>query len=209
MTKGTNSRRLLVIGLDSADAGLIEAWMADGTMPNFARLRQQGLYSRLGTTAEIMHVSAWPSMYTGATPGHHGMYHAYQIRAGEQVIHRTEPGRIGLPPFWKLLDDAGRRCIVLDAFMDHPLPQFGGIQILEYGTWTWFGEPGSSPPGMLKDIKRRFGPYPAPEHSNLVQVPDDPAHFRDQLVAGTQVKAWVVQALMREQEWELMFATFG
>jgi len=209
MTKGTNSRRLLVIGLDSADAGLIEAWMADGTMPNFARLRQQGLYSRLGTTAEIMHVSAWPSMYTGATPGHHGMYHAYQIRAGEQVIHRTEPGRIGLPPFWKLLDEAGRRCIVLDAFMDHPLPHFGGIQILEYGTWTWFGEPGSSPPGMLKDIKRRFGPYPAPEHSNLVQVPDDPARFRDQLVAGTQVKARVVQALMREQEWDLLFATFG
>lgn len=145
MTKGTNSRRLLVIGLDSADAGLIEAWMSGWHDAEFCPAAAAGLLlPRLGTTAEIMHVSAWPSMYTGATPGHHGMYHAYQIRAGEQVIHRTEPGRIGLPPFWKLLDEAGRRCIVLDAFMDHPLPHFGGIQILEYGTWTWFGEPGCS-----------------------------------------------------------------
>jgi len=113
-------RRVLLLGLDSADADLIEQWMADGSMPHFANLRRQGLFGRLGTTAEVMHVSAWPTMYTGATPGHHGMYHAYQIRGGEQVIHRTEPGTIGLPPFWKLLDDAGRKCIILDAFMDYP-----------------------------------------------------------------------------------------
>jgi len=62
---------------------------------------------------------------------------------------------------------------------------------------------------MLKDIKRRFGPYPAPEHSNLVHVPNDPAHFRDQLVAGTQVKSKVIQALMKEHDWDLLFATFG
>jgi predicted AlkP superfamily phosphohydrolase/phosphomutase len=205
----SGNRRVLLLGLDSADADLIEQWMADGTMPNFAALRRRGLYGRLGTTAEVMHVSAWPTMYTGATPGHHGMYHAYQIRGGEQVIHRTEPSRIGLPPFWKLLDDAGRKCIVLDAFMDYPLQDFKGIQILEYGTWTWFGEPGSSPARMMRDIRRRFGPYPAPEHSNIVQVPDDPARFRDQLIAGTRVKSQVVRALMKEHDWDLLFATFG
>lgn len=209
MSAAAGKRRVLLIGLDSADADLIEQWMADGSMPHFAALRRQGLFGRLGTTAEVMHVSAWPTMYTGATPGHHGMYHAYQIRAGEQVIHRTEPGRIGLPPFWKLLDDAGRKCIILDAFMNYPIKGFKGIEILEYGTWTWFGEPGSSPPGMLKDIRRRFGPYPAPEHSNLVRVPDDAIGFRDQLVAGTEVKSKVIQSLMKEHDWDLLFATFG
>ena len=44
-------------------------------------------------TAEVMHVSAWPSIYTGTTPGHHGMYHAYQARAGEQIsVMDMEPG---------------------------------------------------------------------------------------------------------------------
>jgi len=208
-TSAAKKQRVLLIGLDSADADLIEMWMADGTMPNFARLKREGMWSRLGTSAEVMHVSAWPTMYTGTTPGHHGMYHAYQIRAGEQVIHRTEPSRIGQPPFWKFLDDAGRKCIIFDAFMDYRLPGFKGKQILDYGTWTWFGEPGSNPAGLLNEVKRRFGPYPAPEHSNQVTVPDDPAGFRDQLVAGTKVKSQVAQALIKENDWDFLFVTFG
>jgi predicted AlkP superfamily phosphohydrolase/phosphomutase len=202
-------RRVLLIGLDSADADLIDGWINAGFLPTFARLRQDGIHARLGTTAEVMHVSAWPTIYTGTTPGHHGLYHAYQIRAGEQLIHRTEPASAGQPPFWKFLDEAGRRCIVFDAFMDYRLPGYRGMQILDYGTWTWFGEPGSSPPGLLRDIRRRFGAYPAPEHSNFVQVPDDVAGFAAQLVAGAQQKSRIAQALMREHDWDFLFVTFG
>ncbi|MEP7242600.1 MAG: alkaline phosphatase family protein [Gammaproteobacteria bacterium] len=206
---GKSDRRVLLIGLDSADAELIEQWMEAGAMPAFRALRENGMWSRLGTTAEVMHVSAWPTLYTGTTPGQHGLYHAYQITAGAQEIHRAYPETAGRPPFWKYLDDAGRKCVILDAFMNYRLEGFKGVQILDYGTWTWFGEPGSTPRGMLNDIKRRFGPYPAPEHSNCVKVPDDPLAFRDQLVAGTEVKSKVVRSLMGEQNWDFMFVTFG
>jgi predicted AlkP superfamily phosphohydrolase/phosphomutase len=202
-------RRVLLIGLDSADAELIERWAGEGALPGFRRLMDEGRWSRLGTTADVMHVSAWPTLYTGTTPGHHGMYHAYQVRAGVHGVQRTEPQWCGVPPFWKALDDAGRRCVIFDAFMDYPLPGFRGTQILEYGTWTWFGEPGSIPRSMLGDLKRRFGPYPAPEHANLVQVPDEPLRFRDQLVEGARVKARITRALMSEQDWDFMFVTFG
>jgi predicted AlkP superfamily phosphohydrolase/phosphomutase len=204
-----SGQRTLLIGLDSADADLIEAWSASGFLPTFARLRREGLWGRLRTSAEVMHVSAWPTLYTGATPGHHGMYHAYQVRAGDQRVHRTEPEWCGLPPFWKYLDDAGRKCIIFDAFMDYRLPAFKGVQVVDYGTWTWFGEPGSTPGGMLREIQRRFGRYPAPEHSNLVQVPDDLGRFAGQLAAGASTKGRVVQALVREHDWDLMFVTFG
>lgn len=203
------TRRVLLIGLDSADAELIGAWADAGFLPAIARLRREGVWGRLGTSAEVMHVSAWPTLYTGTTPGHHGLYHAYQIRAGSQLIHRTEPASCGQPPFWKYLDAAGRRCIVFDAFMDYRLPGFGGIQILDYGTWTWFGEPGSTPAGMLREIRRRFGPYPAPEHSDFLRVPDDTRGFADQLIAGAGLKARIVQSLMREQAWDFLFVTFG
>lgn len=201
--------RVLLIGLDSGDAELIEAWMASGHLPNFAALKQQGLWSRVGTTAEIMHVSAWPTLYTGTGPGQHGLYHAYQVYAGEQLIRRPDPSGAGRPPFWKFLDDAGRKCIVFDAFMDYALPGFKGQQILEYGTWTWFGTPASTPNGLLGDIKRRFGAYPAPEHTEQVQVPDNPLAFRDKLVAGAAVKGRISSALMRENDWDLLFVTFG
>jgi len=202
------ARRVLLLGLDSADAELIERWADAGHLPTFARLRREGLWSRLGTTAEVMHVSAWPSIYTGVTPGHHGLYHAYQVRAGDQRIHRTLPSWMAKPPFWKYLDDAGRRCIVLDAFMDAPLPGFGGLQILEYGTWTWFGAPGSTPKRMLKEIISRFGKYPAPEHTEQVTIPDQ-IWFRDKLVEAAAVKSKVTRWLLKEHAWDMAFVTFG
>ncbi|HUP00990.1 MAG TPA: alkaline phosphatase family protein [Gemmatimonadota bacterium] len=200
--------RVLLIGLDSADADLVERWCEDGSLPTLAALRREGAWGRLRTTAEIMHVSAWPTIYTGATPGRHGMYHAYQIRAGEQTVHRTEAESCALPPFWKFLDDAGRKCLVMDAFMDYPLDGFGGIQILEYGTWTWFSDPAASPKKVWKEILRRFGPYPAPEHTRVLAVPE-PARFRDQLVAGARVKGEITRWLLREKPWEMAFVTFG
>lgn len=202
-------RRVLLIGLDSADAELIESWAEAGFLPTFARLRREGMWGRIGTSAEVMHVSAWPTLYTGTTPGHHGLYHAYQIREGSQLIHRTDPANCGQPPFWKYLDAAGRRCIIFDAFMDYRLPGFRGMQILDYGTWTWFGEPGSTPPGMLGDIRRRFGPYPAPEHSNCLQVPEDTRGFADQLISGARLKSRIARALIAEQDWDFLFLTFG
>jgi predicted AlkP superfamily phosphohydrolase/phosphomutase len=208
MSGNDHRRRVLLLGLDSADAELIEQWCEQGHLPALSRLREEGLWSRLGTTAEVMHVSAWPSIYTSTTPGHHGLYHAYQIRAGEQRIHRTLPKDCAQPPFWQILDRAGRKCIVMDAFMATPVENFGGIQILEYGTWTWFGEPLARPEKLWRDIIRQFGAYPAPEHTRVTTVPN-PRWFRDRLLAGAEVKSRVVRWLLREHEWDLAFITFG
>jgi predicted AlkP superfamily phosphohydrolase/phosphomutase len=208
-TQGTGrGARVLVIGLDSADALLVDRWCSAGHLPTLASLRSQGLWGRLGTTAEVMHVSAWPTLYSGVTPGRHGMYHAYQIRAGEQHVHRTVASDCAEPPFWKWLDAAGRRCIVLDAFMDYPLEGFGGIQIVDWGTWTWFTETTGQPSRLLKDLVRQFGKYPSPEHMDVLSVPD-PVWFRDRLVAGTRVKAKATRWLLREHAWDMAFVTFG
>jgi len=201
--------RLLLIGLDSADAELIEAWMADGTLPVLAGLVKDGRWLRLRTTAEVMHVSAWPTIYTGTHPGRHGLYHAFQVRAGLQRIHRAEPAWRAVPAFWELLDRAGRRVMVVDAFMDRPLGlDFSGIQVCEYGTWTWFSEPGSRPEGLYREIVRRFGRYPAPEHTDQVTIPDQ-LRFRDTLVRAAAVKGQVLAWLLAQYPWDVAFVNFA
>jgi predicted AlkP superfamily phosphohydrolase/phosphomutase len=201
-------KKVLLIGLDSADCELIERWCEEGHLPTMARLRSEGLWSRLGTTAEVMHVSAWPTIYTGTMPGKHGMYHAYQVRAGEQEVHRTRAEECAQPPFWKYLDDAGRKCIVMDAFMDYRLEGFQGIQIVEYGTWTWFTTPSSTPKRLYKEIVSRFGRYPAPEHTQVLNVPE-PREFHDRLVQGAKVKADVANWLLQTHPWDMCFLSFG
>ena len=200
--------RVLILALDSADAELVERWAGEGALPTFARLMREGIYSRLRTTAEVLHVSAWPSLYTGCHPGRHGLYHAFQLRAGEARIYRTDPRWRAVEPFWATLDRAGRRVIVMDAFMDAPIPDFGGIQILEYGTWTWFWRPESRPAGVYREIRRRFGRYPAPEHLDQVTIPD-PLWFRDRLLRAATLKGEVVRWLLAEHPWEVAFIMFG
>ena len=203
-----SNSRVLVIGLDSADADLIERWCEEGYLPTLQSLRNEGSWGRLGTTAEVMHVSAWPSLYTGTMPGKHGMYHAYQLTPGEQEVHRTRADECGQLPFWKFLDDAGKRCIVMDAFMNYALEDFRGIQILEYGTWTWFSEPLATPDGVWREILSKFGRYPVPEHSKVLSRPE-PYGFRKQLLEGARLKARVVRWLMQEKPWDMFFVTFG
>ncbi len=200
--------RLLVIGLDTADAGLVERWCDEGHLPVLRALRRAGVWGRLATTAEALHVSAWPSVYTGTTPDRHGLYHAYVTAPGRQGPERPRPEESPEPVFWKLLSDAGRRGVVMDAFLSCPVEPFNGVQILEYGTWTWFWEPMTSPAGLRREIRSRFGPYPAEDHGRVL-APPDPAGFRDRLVRGAETKARVVRWLMAREPWDYVLVVFG
>lgn len=202
------SHKVMVIGLDSADADLVDRWCDEGHLPVLQSLRAQGLSGRMGTTADVLHVSAWPSFYTGTTPDKHGLYHAYVMRPGSQAPERPRPDESPEPFFWKLLSDAGKRSIVIDAFMNCPLEPFNGTQVLEYGTWTWFWEPTTRPPALQREILGKFGRYPAEDHGKVLGPPDC-AGFRDRLVSGARKKAEVVTWLMQREPWDFFLVVFG
>ena len=56
------------------DPKLTEAWMAEGFLPNFAKLRDQGHYQPLPTTNPAQSPVAWSSFATGLNPGAHGIF---------------------------------------------------------------------------------------------------------------------------------------
>ena len=137
--------RILVIGLELGDGRLVREWAAAGHLPSLATLIDAGTWGWLETTAEQLHVSAWPSIYTGVGPGEHGVYYTFQPAPGLQGYRRFHEGLYGRPTFWRLLDAAGRRCAVLDAPYTHPEPGFTGIQVFDWGTWAHYLEPQSTP----------------------------------------------------------------
>lgn len=66
--------RTIVLGFDGMDPELSDAWMADGTLPNFAKLAERGSYHRLATTNPPQSPVAWASFVTGQQPGAHGLF---------------------------------------------------------------------------------------------------------------------------------------
>jgi hypothetical protein len=61
--------RIIVLGFDGADAQLTETWMAEGELPNLARLRQQGTYAPLLSTNPPQTPVSWSTFSTGLDPG--------------------------------------------------------------------------------------------------------------------------------------------
>ena len=65
---------MIVIGLDGLEPGIVEAMLERGELPNLARIRATGSYSRLKTTYPAQTPVAWSSFATGTNPGGHGIF---------------------------------------------------------------------------------------------------------------------------------------
>ncbi|MGH7647001.1 MAG: alkaline phosphatase family protein, partial [Gemmatimonadaceae bacterium] len=60
--------RLLILGIDAASPDLLDAWVADGTMPNLAAVVARGLTGRVRGLDGFFVGSTWPSLVTGTNP---------------------------------------------------------------------------------------------------------------------------------------------
>src|SRR5579862_6571848 len=67
-------RKLIFLGLDGLDPRLTERYMAEGKLPNFARLMQQGGFRRLRTTFPALSPVAWSTFATGVSPARHNIF---------------------------------------------------------------------------------------------------------------------------------------
>ncbi len=162
------------------------------------------------TTAEVVHVSAWPSIFTGAPPDEHGLYHAYVMQPGNQNPVRPRPDQSLVPFLWRLLNDQGKHCVIMDAFMTCPLQNFNGAQVVEWGTWSWFSEPTILPAELKREMTKAFGTYPAEDHSKVgMTPPPDPHGFHKRILAGVEKKTQAVKWLMGREDWDLFLVVFG
>lgn len=66
--------KVLVLGFDGMDPNLVERLMAEGKMPNFTALAEQGTFTRLQTSVPPQSPVAWSSFITGMNPGGHGIF---------------------------------------------------------------------------------------------------------------------------------------
>ena len=208
MNNNMNKKRVLFIGLDAGDTELIEQWCREGLLPHISKMRSQGTWSRMQTTSEIVHVSGWPSIFTGTNPDKHGLYHSYVMNPGQQSLQRPRPDSSPYPFFWKLLSDRGKRCVIMDAFLTCPCENFNGAQILEWGTWTRFWEQTTTPASLKREIQKKFGSYPSEDHSKVMTSPDCKG-FRQRLLAAVEKKTKVVKWLMNKEEWDLFLVIFS
>jgi predicted AlkP superfamily phosphohydrolase/phosphomutase len=67
-------RRLVIVGFDGQDPKLTDRFMAEGKLPNFRALAEEGCYHPLQSTFPSVSPVAWSSFSTGTHPAKHNIY---------------------------------------------------------------------------------------------------------------------------------------
>ena len=66
--------RVIVLGVDGLDPGILETLMNAGDLPAFSSIKERGSYRRLATSNPSQSPVAWSTIATGSNPGYHGIF---------------------------------------------------------------------------------------------------------------------------------------
>src|SRR4051812_44055809 len=137
----------MVIGLDGLEPKIVEPMLAAGELPNLARLRGQGGFSRVATTSPAQTPVAWSTFATGVNPGGHGIFDFIRrnpktyapdlsLNRYEQKNAFTPPRAVNLrrgTPVWELLGKAGIESTIVRCPCTYPPDNLRGRMLSGMG----------------------------------------------------------------------------
>jgi predicted AlkP superfamily phosphohydrolase/phosphomutase len=134
MYKLQKSNRVLIIGLDGGTWDVLDPWMKDGSLPNLAKLRQQGSWGELLSTVPPLTAPAWSTFITGKNPGKHSVFHFVQADSSNNNGGATEPDivnsrSIKSATLWDILGHHDRKVGLINIPMSYPPRPVNGFMI--------------------------------------------------------------------------------
>lgn len=208
--------RIVVIGADAADAGLIEAWGRAGDLPNLMALRGRSSWGRVENPLGLEAGSVWPTFHTGANPGHQPQFDAMRyFDAGRYDFAFYERDQVSTP-IWSALSKAGKRCFVMDAPYAHLDPTIDGVCIVDWGAHVPAKGTGklvfdAVPKSAAEEVLRLVGPDPAHGlmcDDRLPETIADYRRFEALHIDRIEKKAKVAQHFLAKGSWDYFEVVF-
>lgn len=154
-----DKRRVCVIGIDGATFDLIKPWTAEGKLPNFKRMFEQGSYGDLRSVPSCRSAAAWTSFITGTNPGKHGIYEFYEyIPRLNEVKFINSSIRDG-DSIWKRASEAGKVVGVVNVPMTYPAEKVNGVLVGGIDTPGTESKGFTYPRDFSDTLKERYGEY--------------------------------------------------
>ena len=206
----TPRARLLVIGIDAASPDLLDAWTADGTLPNLAALMKHGVTARTRGLDGFFVGSTWASLYTGTNPAQHGLHYQMQLVPGSYRLEdRAKGAFVERDPFWRVLSRAGKRVAVLDVPLSRREQSIHGVQVVEWGGHDAFFGYSTLPVELASHIEARWGMHPAGASCDAAgRGAQEYLAFVSSLEEGVRRKAQWTAELLARGEWDLFMQVF-
>ncbi len=193
--------RILIIGLDGATWTNLRPWIDAGKLPNLGKLVTEGASGPLTTTIPPVSASAWVSFATGCNPGKHGAFDFVFPRLNTYDIGVVNVNVRGMPPFWKVVEEAGGQVGLASVPITYPPQPLHGWTICgflvpnEQAAYT-------QPPELKEQIKAQGLAWPLHEFEG--NRSRDPRKFLQDMRYFDESRTQVVTWLMQTRPWDLV-----
>jgi predicted AlkP superfamily phosphohydrolase/phosphomutase len=144
-------QKIVILGFDGLSPRIMEPMMAEGHLPNFARLRRQGSYSQLLTTNPAQSPVAWSGFATGQNPGKHGVYDfiirdpaTYGLNLSLSNVEKGKAKKVVKgKSFWQYTSEAGVPTVILGCPVTFPPDKIKGRMLSGMGVPDILGTEGT------------------------------------------------------------------
>lgn len=150
-------KKLYIIGIDAAPLWLIEKFSNEKQMDSFRELLKGKYLIEMESTLPPMTGGAWPTIYTGLSPGEHGVPDFFVMKKDytpDLVYFDSEM----TPPFWKDLAHQGRECLIITPATDIKLPNYGNVDMI-----TGFPLKAKTNNRFLETLMKKYDFYGEPD----------------------------------------------
>ncbi len=189
--------RVVIFGLDGATFTVLDDLMRRGVMPNLAEFLAAGASGHLLSTVPPLTPPAWTTLFTGRSPGHHGITNFLQFESETSKYIRVVTSReVRTPSILSLASQAGRRVGALNLIAHNPAPKLNGYVVPGWVTWRWIRQY-SHPAGFLDQMREKL---PELDIKNLgMDFSEERKAIQGAML--TDYEPWIDLHIRRERQW--------
>nr|WP_202935179.1 alkaline phosphatase family protein [Halorussus amylolyticus] len=196
----SDPNRAFVLGLDGVPWPLVEEWVADGELPNFGRLVEEGASGPLESTMPPTTALAWPTIATGTWADKHGVYSFRGVQS-DYTNRMNTSNDVSQPELWDILGPS----VVANVPMTYPADEIDGTLVTGMMT-PEIGEGFTHPPELREEIESEIPDYQI--GLSWEEYRENREGFLDELDDLLDARKQLLHRLMDEDDWRLFFFVF-
>ncbi|WP_049911676.1 alkaline phosphatase family protein [Natrinema limicola] len=188
--------KTVLIGMDALSFNYLDQF----ELPNIQSLRSHGVEAELESTFPPWTGSAWPSVYTGVDPSHHGVYSFFDFRETyPDEANIVSQAAVRSPAIWEYLSTHDVSAAVLNVPVTHSADSFDGSLIPGYLAPE---SASGTPEGVREDLSSELGEqyriYGGNEAGDGTATVDD-------FVSLIDHRRRAARAFLESTDWEFAF----
>lgn len=121
------SRRVIWVGLDAADWEFFGALAAEGKLPNWKRLSEEGFGARLESFEPMLSPILWTTQETGVGPDVHRVLDFQEVDPDTSSLAPVSEKSRKIPALWNVISARGGRVGVVGFWATHPAEVVDGF----------------------------------------------------------------------------------